>query len=807
MPTSALHDARVALRSLARTPGFTLAVILTLAVGIGVDTAIFSVVDAVLVRPLPYPDQDRIVTIGLDRPDTGPGELGFADVGLRHFLEGQRSFESLGAYQSAPMPLTGVGEPAQVDVGLLTNAVYGVLGVEPMLGRLPDDAEDVSGGPLVMVLSHDFWVSRFGADPDVLGTTLELDARTREVIGVMPPEFAFPGSDIDLWVPLQLDPASTNVGMIRYRGVARLREGATIASASADADRLMKSLGEVGYGPGWFERIFAGRAYVDTLKEYVVGGARRALLIVLGAVSCVLLIACVNVANLFLVRAEARARATAVRAALGAPRSRLIRDTLVETLICALAGGALGLALASMGIGALRAFGPTSIPRLDGLGIGPTAIAYTAGLSLLLGLLVAILPAAGTSPSRLRRALADGGRAGTVGRGRQALRGAFVVGQVAVALVLLIGSGLMVRTYQKLRSVDPGFDADGVVTFTLTLPLTRYPDPESEARFFEDLLDRVRPLPGVQAAGAVTTLPLRPGPAYTVGIEDFVVAPGAFPPVVGHAWITPGYLEALGIPILRGRGPERGDQQGAPSSVFASATLEEAYWPEGSALGKRIDSFGGSGAIAGLVGDVRTYRLDEPPEPMIYLPLSWGRTPTWRAMSVAVRSTGDQAELIGALRREVARVDPDLPLSDVATMESIVSDSIAGTSFTMFLLSLAAAVSLFLGCVGIYGVISYVVTLRTPEFGVRAALGATSRAIVLHVLRRGVALAGAGVVLGLAGASLMGRMLTSMLFDVAPLDPVTFAVGSATFLLIAVAACVLPARRASRVDPVDALRG
>jgi len=420
---------------------------------------------------------------------------------------------------------------------------------------------------------------------------------------------------------------------------------------------------------------------------------------------------------------------------------------------------------------------------------------------------MAILPAARTNPSRLRHALADGGRGGGAGRDRQLVRGAFVVAEVALALVLLIGSGLMVRTFQELRSVDPGFESTGVVTFTLTLPQSRYPDTESEARFFEDLLDRVRALPGVQAAGAVTTLPMRGGPGYTVGIEGFLVASGEFPPVVGHAWITPGYLEALGIPVLRGRSPERADQHGEPRSLFASAALEEEYWPDGSALGKRIDSFGGSGTIAGVVGDVHTYRLDEPPDEMIYLPLNWGRTPTWRAMSVAVRSMGDEAGLIGALRREVASVDPDLPLSDVAMMDAVVSDSISRTSFTMFLLTVAAAIALFLGSVGIYGVISYVVTLRTSEFGVRAALGATSRAIVAHVLRRGVMLAGAGVALGLAAASLMGRVLESLLFEVAPLDPLTFVVGSVTFLLVAVAACVLPARRASRVDPADALRG
>lgn len=806
MLKSIIDDTRIALRGVGKSRGFVLVVVLTLAVGIGANTAIFSVVEAVLLRPLPYPEQERLVTTAVHRPESGPGELGFADVGYRHFEEGQRSFDHLGAYQSAAMPLTGVGEPVQLDVGLLTNSAFAALGIQPMLGRLPDDAEDAPGGPLVAVLAHDFWVTGFGSAPDVIGSPIELDARTRSVIGVMPPEFTFPSDEIDLWIPLQLDPAGDEIGMIRYRGIARLSADATIASASEDVDRLMKSLDEVGYGPAWFETVFAGRAYVDTLKEYVVGDTRRMLLIVLGAVSLVLVIACVNVANLLLVRSEARTHQNAIRGALGATRGRLIRSSLSETLVLTLVGGALGLLLAWAGIRVLRSMGPTSIPRIAEVGIDAGTFAYATALSIAVGLLVTILPAARTKPSRLRHALNDGGRGRSVGRDRYFVHGVFVVGEVALALVLLIGSGLMVRTFQELQSVDPGFDSTGVMTFTLTLPETRYPDRASEARFFDDLLDRVRALPAVEAAGAITTLPLRPGPGYTVEIEDFERAPDAFPPVVGHAWITPGYFEALAVALVSGRGPDRADQQGEPATLFASVALADEYWPDQSALGKRVGSFGGSGTIAGVVGDVRTYRLEEPPEPMIYLPLNWDRTPTWRSMSVAARSTGDQTVLVDALRREVARLDPDLPLSDLAPMDAVVADSISRTSFIMLLLSVAAAVSIFLGAVGIYGVISYVVTLRRSEFGVRAALGATSRTIVVHVLRRGLGLAGAGVALGLAAAALMGRVLESLLFGVAPLDPFTFVVGSIVFLLVAVGACVLPAGRAARVDPAVALR-
>ena len=521
---SILEDVKIAFRVSAKAPGFAVIAILTLAVAIGANTAIFSIVDAVLLSPLPYPDADEIVTLGLDRPDFGRGELGFSDAGFWHFLEKNRSFQDFGAYQSTELPLTGDGEPTQLSVGVMTNGAYAVLGIPAFRGRLPDEEEDIAGGPLVTVLSYGLWAARFGSNPNVIGSTIQLDDRTREVIGVMPFDFAFPSSEIDLWIPLQLDPASQNIGLIRHRVIARLRGNATLESAATDADNLVQRLGEVGYGPGWFDGVFAGQAYAQTLKEYVVGDSRRSLLIVLGAVSFVLLIACANVANLFLVRAEGRVRQTAVRAALGATRRRIIQYVLTESVLLALIGGLGGLVLAFAGIRVLTATSPASIPRLDDVGISATVFWYTAGMSVLVGLFFGVLPTLQTGSAKLRAALTDGGRGSTVGRDRIRVRELLVVTEVALALVLLIGSGLMVRSFQELGSVDPGFDPGGVVTFGLTLPATRYSDVDAEARFFDQLLERVRALPGVEAAGATTNLPLRPGPAYTVYIEEFPIA-------------------------------------------------------------------------------------------------------------------------------------------------------------------------------------------------------------------------------------------------------------------------------------------
>ena len=805
-----VQDVRLAVRTLLKDRGFTAVVILTLGVAIGASTAIFSVVDAVLLRPLPYPEAEEIVTIGLSNPGSYEGDATrgrFPDTAYRHFRQRNRSFEEFGAFRSDWSVLIGNGAPRQLSVGLMTNSVYAVLGIPPLRGRLPSEGEDIADGPLVTVLSHGLWVTRFGADSDVIGSMIQLDDRIHEVIAIMRPEFAFPGNETDLWIPLQLDPESRRPGNLRV--VGRLRDGATLESATMDAESLVQSFEEAGYEPTSFARTLADRASVQTLKEGIVGDSRALLVIVMGAVSFVLLIACANVANLFLVRAEGRVRQTAVRTALGATRRRLIQSVLTESLLLALVGGLGGLLLALTGVRVLVANAPAGIPRLDGVGMNATVFWYTAGVSVLAGLLFGLLPTIRTgSSAKVTAALTDGGRGATVGRDRLRFRGVLVVTEVALALVLLIGSGLMVRSFQKLRSVDLGVDPDGVVTFGLTLPAARYPGADEQTQFFDQLLGRVRALPGVEAAGATTYLPLKGGPSLRLDVEEFMASSDEYA-VLEARWVTPGYFEAMGVPVLSGRTVEPRDHQERLRSLFISASLKEQYWPNTSALGKRLGpaGWGEWGEVVGVVGDVHTEGLKAVLRPLaVYLTLDW--TGPWSAltMSVAVRQSGDPSELVPQLRREVAALDPAIPLTDIETMDDIVRDSMSRTSFTMSLLVLAAFVAVFLGSVGIYGVISYVVSRRTSELGVRKALGADAANIRSLVLRRGMTSAVIGVALGLGTAALMSRMLTSLLFQTSPFDPLTFVSGPILFLVIAAIACIAPARKAAGVDPTEALR-
>ena len=798
------QDLRLARRTLLKDRGFAAVVVLTLAVAIGANTAIFSVVDTVLLRPLAYPDAEEIVTIGLDNPAPYEGRTarpGFPNTAYRHFREENTSFEELGAFRSGRLPLTGNGEATQLSVGLMSNSTYAVLGIPPLRGRLPSEVEDISDGPLVTVLSFDLWAARFGADPEVIGSTIQLNDRTHEVIGIMPPDFTFPNREIDLWIPLQL--ATEEFPFVQVIG--RLRDGATLESATTDTENLVRRL------PLLFRAALAGGTDVQTLKEGIVGDSRQLLLIVLGAASFVLLIACANVANLFLVRAEGRVRQIAVRAALGATRRRLIQFVLTESVLLALIGGLGGLVLAYTGIRVLVATGPANIPRLDTVGINATIFWYTAGASVLAGLLFGVLPTIQTGSAKVRVVLTDGGRGSTVGRTRFRVRGLLVVTEVALALMLLIGSGLMVRSFQELRSVDLGFDPHGVVTFGLTLPVARYPDAVARMQFFDQLLERVRALPGVEAAGATTALPLRGGMSLRLGIEEFPTGPGEGMPLFEVRWVTPDYFETMGIPIVSGRTVEPWDRpwdnQGPPGKLVISASSKEQYLPNTSTMGRILLLAGVRGEVVGVVGDVHAEGLRAAPlAQAVYVPLDGPRPGSQLTMSVAVRGSGNPSDLVPQLRREVGALDPALPLADIETMDHVVADSMSRTSFTMSLLLLAAIIALFLGSVGIYGVISYIVSRRTSEIGVRLALGADSTKVRRMILIQGMKLAGAGVGIGLLAATAMGRLLTSLLFGVTPFDPLTFVGGSAIFLAVAALAAIIPALRASRIPPAVALQ-
>jgi predicted permease len=810
--SSVAADVRTSLRALLKAPAFAAVTLLTLAVAIGANTAIFSVVHAVLLRPLPYPEPDRIVTVAAETfPGAGGGgSAPFSDRGYWHFVNNSRAFERFGGYVGSPVqwPLTGRGEPLQVEVGIMSLSAFQLVGTQPTLGRLPTPEEDVPDAPRVALLSQALWTNLFGADPAVIGRAIELNGAQHDVIGVMPADYDFPRPGIDVWIPYRLNPASENFGGHSIGGIARLAPNATLESAEADAKGLIGRFREVGYDDSWFQTIFTGEAAVVPLKEEIVGDARRPILLLFGTVGFVLLIACSNVANLFLVRAETRTRDTAVRMALGSGRGRLIQFVLTESVLLGVLGGLGGVLLAYFGTRLLVAAAPVSVPRLHEIGIRGSVLAFTAVLSILAGLLFGLVPALRSGSSSMLLSLREGGRSGSLGRGQHRVRNALVITQVALALVLLVGSGLMVRSFRTLLAVDPGFDTEGILTFRLSPPPTTYAAGEPVVRFYDELLERVRQVPGVTAAGATLNIPLNGGgPILTTVIDEFPPAEGDFPPVFLIRRVTPGYFEAMGIPLVEGRTFTADDHNLRLGSVVISKSLKDQYWPNTSALGKRMVVAGAPGRVVGVVGDVHDTSLKDPPEQFVYRAVLDSVGGGVRAMLVTVRTENEPLALAGSMRSIIQQMDPNLPVTEIRSIETVVADSMSQTTFTMSLLLLAAGIALFLGAIGIYGVISYVVSHRTGEIGVRQALGADAGRIRAAVLGEGMRLAGIGVALGIVLALAMGRLIASLLYGVSPYDAVTMVGGLLLFLLVAALASTIPAVRASRIPPAVALRG
>ena len=805
-----LNDIKLALRALARRPAFTIISILTLAVAIGANTAIFSVVYGVLIRPLPYPDANRIITMSLGTKDAGSMDaMPFSDRGYWFYMQQSKRLKGFGGYNDTKLALVGNGAPAQMDVGVMSRQAFDVLGVKPARGRLPSKEEDAFQGPKVVVLSDELWRSRFGADPSIIGKSIDLNGIKRDVIGVMPANFDFPSPDIDLWMPYQLNPASENFGGHHISVIARLNDGVSVADAKSDAEKLLPRLSEVGYAPMWFTGVFSGKVAVDSYQEQLTGDVRKPLFILLGMVGFVLLIACSNVANLFLLRAEARTRETAVRIALGAGRWAILRYILVESLLLALIGGAAGVALAYAGTRVLVSMAPAAIPRLGEIHITASVLLFTLAVSVVAGLLFGVLPGLRAFSYKIVTVLRDGGRGATSGKDRHRARSILVVTQVALALLLLVGSGLMVRSFLALKAVDTGFQTRNIATFQLSPPPARYKTPEETAQFYDRLLESIRALPGVIHAGAATQLPLSSdgGTFLAVEVQDFPTGPNDFPPTYHVRRVTPGYFEALGIPIKDGRAFTPRDHQQRLGTAIISQQVKDKFWKDGSALGRRIaPSTQGFEQIVGVVGDIQQLELQDGVEPTIYLPMMDSAGGGVRAMSIAIRTQGDPMAIMTAVRTQIQQLDKDLPITDVRTMEMILGDSINRTSFTAFLLVIAAAIGLFLGSIGIYGVISYVVSQRTLEIGIRQALGASSGTLRLMVLRQGVGLTALGLTIGIAAALAMGKVITTLLYGVKPFDPVTYVGGSTVMILIATLACLIPAQRAASVPPSEALR-
>jgi putative ABC transport system permease protein len=803
------QDGRYAARLLRKQPAFTLAAAMTLALGIGATTAIFSVVESVLLRPLPYPDEGRIVRVGATTYSSRDRAASFSPRGYWHFVDNNRSFEKFGGYRvlDSNAPLTGDGRSLVVQPGSMTLSAFEVLGVFPELGRLPTPEEDAPGGPSVALLSHDLWVSQYGADRSILGRIIYLFGAAREVVGIMPAGYDFPTPGVDVWIPLRLDPASNNFGGHNISAIGRLGSGVSIEAAIGDARSLIARFDEAGYGPSWFRDVFDGDAIVRPLREEIVGDTRQPLLIVFGTAGFVLLIACSNVANLLLVRAESRRHENAVRVALGSSRARLVRLMLVESVVLAVVGGAAGLLLAYAGIRVLVSVGPVGIPRLDEIGINGAALAFTALVSVLTGLLFGVLPALRVSSTRVTAALSGSRRGATPGRAGQRTRNALVMTQVALACVLVIGSLLMVRSFQALRSVDPGFSADGVLTFEVWPLSTKYKDAEAVSRFYDRLIARLKVVPGVTLAGAIDALPLSGNDdGFAAVIEEFPPADGALPPAFKVRRTTPEYFEAMGVPVVEGRTFTPDDHHLRLPSIVISQSVKTRYWPATSALGKRITFGNLSAQVVGVVGDVHDAGLHVAADQFLYLPILDAGNRGVRAMTVTIRTAVAPLSLVSAVRGAIAELDGDLPLAKVQSMRRVLGSSMSRTSFTMSVLLIAALIALLMGSVGIYSVLSYVVSLRTPEIGTRLALGASPGAMRRMVLSHGMRLAGLGALLGLVAALLLARIMVALLYGVSPVDPITLVAALAIFLAVAALASLLPAARAAGTDPVHALR-
>ena len=804
--SSFLKELRHASRSLLNRPGFTAVVVLVLALGIGANTAFFSVMNAVLLRALPYPDPDRLVMVwedvsALGFPRNTPAPANYLDWKVQSTV-----FEKMAAYDHQSSNLTGRGEPERIDGERVSADLFSLLGVAPALGRAFLPEEDRAGAPSVAVLSDGLWRRRFGADPDLVGRTISLDSRPVLVVGVMPRGFHFPSRKSEIWVPLAMDQEeSANRGGHYLEVVARLAPGASLSQAQAEmeaiAARLQKDYPRTNTNVG---------AVVVPLHEELVGESRPALLVLLGAVGFVLLIACANVANLLLARAASREREMAVRAALGAGRGRLIRQLLTESLILSLTGGAAGMGLSAWGAQFLGSLAPESLAPLPGPGLEKSVLAFCLGLSLLTGFLFGIGPALQVSRVDLIEQLKQGGL--SRGSGRNRMRGVLVVSEIALALLLLAGAGLMLKSFARLRSQDPGFRPDRSLTMRMILSEAKYPGAAQRRAFYDRLLEKVASLPGVESQAMVSFLPLTfTGGHYSFSIEGSPVEVAANLPTAVYRAVSPQYFQTLGIPLFRGRGFTDQDWEGTSPVVVIDRILAERFWPGEDAVGKRLklgesDSSQPWQTVVGVVGNVRQIQLSAELKPEIYVSYHQEGSIFAAPRDLVVRTAGDPEALTATVRSQVWEVDPDQPVSDIQTMNQILAANLSRPRFSSLLLGAFAGAALLLSAVGIYGVISYLTEQRTRELGIRAALGADRRDILKLVVGTGLRLTLAGVLLGLAGALALGRLLSSLLYGVSASDPLTLAGVTLLLASVSILAAYLPARRALRVDPVVALR-
>ena len=803
MLANLVHDLRYAVRTLGARPGFTAIAVLTLALGVGANAAIFSVVDGVLLQPLPFPDADRLVAVWEDHQGRGgPEQEWTGAAGFRDWRAESRSFAGMTAYVGWRPNLTGRDEPERLEGGQVTPEYFAVLGVEPALGRAFLPEEEGVGAPRVVVLSDELWRRRFAAEADLLGTAISLNGEPHTVVGVLPPGFRAPLIGGELWRPLQLDPAAGDRGNYFLRVIARLKPDVALETARADMAGVARGIAE--RFPDEKEGVTSA---LVPLHEQLVGNIRPALLVLLAAVGLVLLIACANVANLLLARAAARGREISVRTALGASRWRVVRQLLTESLVLAGGGGGLGLLLGIWGTDLLKRLAPPGSPRIEEVGVDLRVLGFTLAVALAAGLVFGLAPALQASRPDLAGSLKE--RAGGAGHGARRLRGALVMAEVALALTLLVSAGLLVKSFSRLLAVPGGFEPESVLAANLVLSSADYPESPAVAGFFAQLLERLAARPGIEATGAVSVAPLSGADTDT----SFIIE-GRTPPPPGReptAWyrsVTPGYFQALGIPIVRGRGLTDADREGAPQAVLVNQAFVRQHFPHEDPLGRRIRPGGDDempwSTIVGVVGDVRHRGLDQAPEVELYLSHAQFSA---RSMTLFVRTAGDPLRLAPELAAEVRALDGNLPVAGVTTMEAMVADSVAVPRFTTVLLAAFSAVALLLAAIGIYGVGAYSVAQRVQEIGVRMALGAGRREVLRLVVGQGMAPTLLGLGIGLAAAFWLTRAMSALLFGVSPTDPATFAAVAAALAAVALAANYLPARRATGISPVEALRG
>lgn len=800
-----LQDLRFALRSLRKNPGLFMVVVVTVGLAVGVNTAIFSVVNGVLLRPLPYPDSEELVTVWQDYTERNGVErewLGHAE--LEDLRTRVRSLEAAAGWGGWTPTLTGTGEAVRIRGAVVSEGMFeDVLGVPPARGRSFTAAEDAPDGPDVVVVSHAFWQDVLGGSPDVLGSTLMLSEVPYVVVGVMPEGFQAPfASEARLWAPFRHDPEACGRGCLNVRVVARLADGTTVEQARSETDALAAELADTypvkeGVGMDVFR-----------LRDDMVAEARPALLVLLGAVGLILVLACLNVANLLLARATTREGEVAVRLALGAGRPRIVRQLLTESAVLAAVAGAAGLLLAFWGTDLLLSAAPEGLPRLEEVGVDGRVLLFTGLATVAAALLFGAVPAARTARADLKQAMGASGRGGTAARAHTRLRSGLVVGQVGLALVLLVGAGLLIESFRELRQVDTGYDASGTLVLQTGLPVARYQEGAERVAFYQALLDRLAALPGVEGVGAVSTLPL----SGADGDSDFRVEGEPVPPaeVSQAAWVRPAagdYFPTMGIDLVEGRifGPS--DDADAPDVVVVNRSFVERYLSSGRAVGRRI-AFGRTSEptwreIVGVVEDVKQFGMRESDRPAVYLPHP--QVP-FGTMGVVLRTEGDPAALAPAVRRTLAELDPGLAASDMRPMREVVGEALAADRFVTLLVTLFSALAGVLAAVGIYGVISYDVSRRSRELGVRSALGASGGELRGLILRRAGTLALGGLAVGVVAALGLTRFLESLLFGVGATEPAVFLLTAALLASVALGAAYIPATRAARVQPARVLR-